>query len=134
MVAADHPLAGRETTTVPEVLELGTPWGVPPDTDPVWRDFWSAAPERAAAGGADVDRVQPMTHESLFDSVAAGQAVAITYASMAHVYAPEGVRFIRMSDLTPAVLAVAWRDEDTRAHVGDFVNAVCEVAGHQPQP
>ncbi len=132
MVAADHPLADRRSATVPDVLASGTPWGIPPDTDPVWRDFWSAAPERAAADGSDVDRVQPMTHESLFDSVAAGQAVAITYASMARVYAPEGVRFVLLSDLTPAILAVAWRAEDTRAHVGDLVTAACEVAGHEP--
>ncbi len=131
MVAQDHPLADSLATTVAEVLGTGTPWGVPPDTDPVWRDFWSAAPERAAAGGSDVARVQPMTHEALFDSVASGQSVALTYASLGRVYAPEGVRFIPMEDLTPAVLAVAWRSEDTRAHIGDFVAAVCAASGHE---
>lgn len=133
MVAEDHPLALSEETSVPDVLATGTPWAVPLDTDPVWRDFWSAAPERAAAGGADVPRVQPMTHEALFDSVAGGQSVVITYAAMERVYAPPGVRFVPLSDLEPAVLAVAWRVEDTRADVADFVEAVCSTAGHPAQ-
>ena len=132
MVAEDHPLAEQSTTTVARVLDSGTPWGIPLDSDAVWRDFWSAASERGAAGGADVARVQPMTQEALFDSVAGGQAVALTYASLERVYAPDGVRFLPVSDLTPATLAVAWRAEDTREYVADFVDAVRDIAAADP--
>ncbi len=132
MVAEDHILAGRATTTVADILDTRTPWGIPPDTDPVWRDFWSAAPEREAAGGADVARVRPMTQEALFDSVAGGQAVVLTYASLERVYTPDGVRFVAVSDLAPATLAGARRAEDTRGYVADFVSAVCAEAGHDP--
>ena len=130
MVADDHPLAQRESATVVDVLETATAWAVPPDNDPVWRDFWSAAPERAAAGGTDVPSVQPLTQESLFASVASGASVVLTYASMERVYQPEGVRFITMTDLAPATLAVAWRTDDRRPYVADFVNAVCTTSGH----
>ncbi len=134
MVPEDLALARRRTTTVAEVLSTSLPWAIPPDTDPVWRDFWSAAPERAAAGGADVARVQPMTHEALFDVVAGGQAVVVTYASMERVYAPDGVSFVPVSDLAPAVLAVAWRADDTRPYVADFVRAVRAASARAQWP
>ncbi len=52
---------------------------------------WSAAPERAAAGGADVERVQPMTLESLFQVIAGGDAVGLTHRAMEAVYHPPGI-------------------------------------------
>lgn len=134
MLAEDHPLATASEVTVAQLLAEGTPWAVPPDTDPAWRDFWSARPERAAAGGADVETVQPLTQEALFQVVAGGQAVVITYAAIEEVYRPPGVRFVPVAGLAPAVMAVAWRADDTRPDVAAFVTAVCEAAGHAPGP
>lgn len=130
MLAEDHPLADREHVTIAELLHHDTAWAVPPDTDVVWRDFWGAAAERAAAGGTDVEQVSPMTQESLFGVVAGGTAVALTYASMEEVYHPPGVRFVPVANIDPVVMAVAWRAEDTRADLGAFVTAVCRAAGH----
>ena len=115
-----------------QLLADGTPWAVPPDEDPVWRDFWSAAPERAAAGGDLVQRVDQVTQEGLFQVVASGRAIALTYAAMEQVYRPPGVVFVPVAGLTPAVLTVAWRAEDSRSDVGAFVDAVCAAAGHRP--
>jgi DNA-binding transcriptional LysR family regulator len=130
MVAEDHPLSARAQVSVAELLECPTAWAVPPDSDPGWRDFWSAAPERAAAGGSDVARVQPMTQEALFQVIASGTAVGLTYAAMEAVYHPPGVRFVPVSGIAPAVRAVAWRAGDERADVAAFVTAVCEGSGH----
>ena len=130
MLAEDHPLADRATVTVHELLAHPTAWAVPPDADPVWRDFWSAAPERSAAGGQDVDRVQPMTQEALFQVIAGGTAVGLTYAAMEAVYHPPGLRFVPVADIDPAVMAVSWRATDDRSDVRAFVTAVCRASGH----
>jgi DNA-binding transcriptional LysR family regulator len=132
MLAEDHALADRTEVTVAQLLADGTPWAVPPDEDPVWRDFWSAAPERAAAGGDLVQRVDQVTQEGLFQVVASGRAIALTYAAMEQAYRPPGVVFVPVAGLTPAVLAVAWRAEDSRSDVGAFVDAVCAAAGDRP--
>ena len=132
MLAEDHPLAGRAGVTVAELVAEGSPWAVPPDDDPVWRDFWSAAAERAALGARPVEPVSQLTQEGLFQLVASGRAIALTYAGMELVYAPPGVAFVPVTDLAPAVLAVAWRAEDRRPDVADFVHAVCTASGPGP--
>ncbi|HXV94246.1 MAG TPA: LysR substrate-binding domain-containing protein [Pseudonocardia sp.] len=130
MLAEDHPLADRDHVTVGHLVAAGTAWGVPPDDDPAWRDFWSAAPERAAAGGG-VEPVHALTQEALFQMVSSGRVVALTYASMEEMYRPPGVRFLPVQGIAPAVMAVAWRAEDTRPDVAAFVTAVCRAAGHE---
>ncbi|WP_433304454.1 LysR substrate-binding domain-containing protein [Actinoplanes sp. CA-030573] len=130
MLADDHPLAGRDEVTIAEVLAHATSWAVPPDDDPLWRDFWSAAPERAAAGGAGVIQIQPMSQEALFQVIAGGSAVALTYAAMEQVYSPPGLRFVPVANIAPAVMAVAWRVGDSRPDVGAFVTAVCRTFSH----
>lgn len=132
MLAEDHPLAGCTEVSVAELLEHPTAWAVPPDTDPAWQDFWSAAPERAAAGGADVDRVEQRTQESLFQVVAGGGVIGLTYAAMREIYHPPGVAFVPVRDLDPAVMGVAWRADGERPDVGAFVTAVCRASGHRP--
>lgn len=134
-MAEDHPLADRPEVTVAELLEHPTAWGIPPDTDPAWRDFWSAAPERAAAGGADVAASHQLTQEALFQVIAGGGAIALTYAAMREIYHPPGVTFVPVRGLEPAVMAVAWRTDGERADVGAFVTAVCRASGHRrPDP
>ncbi len=127
MLADDHPLSSLTSVTVADLVEAGTPWAVPPDDDPEWRDFWSAALERAAVGGTQVPTVQPLTQESLFQVVAGGGALVLTYAAVEEVYRPPGVRFVPVAGLEPATLAVAWRSDDNRADVAHFVGAVSEV-------
>jgi DNA-binding transcriptional LysR family regulator len=134
MLAEDHPLAGRSEVSIAELVADGSPWAVPPDDDPVWRDFWSAAPERAAAGGSDVEPVSQVTQEGLFQVVASGRAVALTYAGMQQIYNPPGVAFVPVADLAPAVLAVAWRAEDDRDDVAAFVDAVCTATARELGP
>jgi DNA-binding transcriptional LysR family regulator len=128
MLARDHPLADRAAVTVTDLVAAGTPWAVPFDDDPAWRDFWSARPEREDAGGADTARLQPLTQDALFELVASGDAVGLTYAAMEQVYRPPGVRFVPVADLGPATMAVARRRDDTRPDVVGFVAAMAEFA------
>lgn len=127
MVARDDALADRETVTVAELVASGLAWGVPTDDDPVWRDFWSAAAERAAVGGADVEVVQPATQDALFQTIASGRAVALSYRALVEMYRPPGIALLRVAGLSPAVLAVAWRSDDRRRHVAAFVDHVVEI-------
>ena len=76
----------------------------------------------------------PLTQESLFQQVAAGGAVGLTFAAMERIYRPPGIAFVPVRDLFPATMVVAWRAEESRADVAAFVTAVCETAGHELPP
>lgn len=134
MLAEDHPLATEREVTVAQIVASGTPWGIPPDADPTWRDFWSAAAEREAAGMPPVTGIHQITQEGLFQTVASGHAVALTYAAMERAYSPPGISFVPVGDLSPAVLAVAWRAEDGRGDVEAFVGVAASVAGAPTPP
>lgn len=128
MLPEDHPLASRSEVRIAELLDGSTAWAVPLDNDPLWRDFWSAAQERAEAGWPDVPTVGPLTQEAYFELVASGRAIGLTYAAIDPVYRPSGIRFVPVSDIAVAIRAVAVRTDDHRADVAAFVAAARTIA------
>lgn len=133
MVADDLPIAAAETVTMAELVATGLPWVTPPpEADPAWRDFWSAAPERAALG-ADLDRsVSPLTPAEYFSQVATGAAIGLVDAMIEPVYWPPGVRFVPVADLSPSQRVVGWRRDDDRAEVQEMVRTILAVADVMP--
>ncbi len=129
LVARDHPLARDETTTVAALVASGTPWAIPSDNDPVWRDFWSAADERAAVGGDDVDVIQPATQDALFQVIASGGGIGLSYRSLVESQRPDGIVCLGVAGLSPGVLGVGWRADDDRELVTTFARCVEEVLG-----
>lgn len=133
MVADDVPLAAAGTVTVAELVATGLPWATPPpEADPAWREFWSAAPERAALG-ADLDRsMTALTPAEYFSQVATGGAIGLADAMIEPVYRPPGVRFLEVSDLSPSHRVVGWRRDDDREDVTAMVRTILAVADVMP--
>ena len=122
LLPEDHPLAGRSSLTVTELLALPGPWAEPPSSDPTWRDHWTAAPERAARPDAPPlgTTIQVATFEEYQSLVASGAAIGLGLASTVSDYPWPGVAVVPVVDLAPTTLALGWRRGDARPLVAAF--------------
>jgi len=120
---ADHRLADRDEVAFEELLE--EPFLALPRSAGRLRDFWLAADER----GERPPRVtaEVTSADAAFEAVAGGVGLVLVAAGNAKLYKRQGVASRPVSDLGPATLAIAWRAEDGRALVADFVTA-CRTA------
>jgi DNA-binding transcriptional LysR family regulator len=121
---ADHPLAGRETLHIEDLLD--EPFVALPRSAGVARDYWLAADER---GGRPV-RVgaHAQTPDAAFEAVAARQGLVLLAAGNAQRYARPEIVSRPVDGIGPCELAVAWRAGDDRAAVRDFVAAAQAVS------
>jgi DNA-binding transcriptional LysR family regulator len=89
------------------------------------RDFWLAADER----GDQAPRVaaEVASADATFEAVAGGLGLALVATGNAKLYKRKGVASRPVSDLGPATLPIAWRADDARALVADFVTS-CRAA------
>ena len=97
------------------------------DTDDrLWRDFWLAADQRRQLP----PRVGPVvrTMDGLFAAVAAGTAVGLAPAGAARWYANPAVRFVAVTNLAPAALALAWPEGYRTTLAERFGRAAIELA------
>jgi DNA-binding transcriptional LysR family regulator len=123
-ISSRHPLAGRAQVNFAEIT--GEPFAALPVSAGPARDFWLAAacrggrPPRIAAEVSSADEV--------FELVSAGTAVTLLAEGNAIVYARAGITCIPVTGLEPALLAIAWRGDDHRACVRDFVRACRDAA------
>lgn len=81
VLAADHPLAGRDELTVEELLD--EPFGWIDDLDPVARDFWTLGDYRDGRPPRIGARITGF--DDLFAAVRAGRVIAASPASVATV-------------------------------------------------
>jgi DNA-binding transcriptional LysR family regulator len=99
-----HRLADRSDVTVAELL--GEPIVAAPSSDRVWRDYWILTAER---GGEPPNVVhEAATFEGELQAVGAGRGISITGLTAARWYARPGVAFVRVSDLAPCQIGLAW--------------------------
>lgn len=125
LLPARHPLAGRPSVTVAELVATGLPWAQPPPVDPVWRDFWTAAEQRAdLAGGGAVATGSPPNVESYLLAVAAGQLLGLTNAGIVATSVPADVAAVQVADMPPVHFAVARRPDDDRPAVRRLMDTV----------
>lgn len=89
------------------------------------RDFWLAADERGERPARVAAEVA--SADATFEAVAGGVGLALVAAGNAKLYKRKGVAARPVPDLAPATLAIAWRADDARALVADFVTA-CRAA------
>jgi DNA-binding transcriptional LysR family regulator len=66
--------------------------------------------------------------DETFEAVAAGTGLAVAAAGNAAHYAHEGVVARPLAGVAPAELCVAWRSDDARPLITDFVAACPQAA------
>jgi DNA-binding transcriptional LysR family regulator len=120
-----HRLAARPEVTVAQLLDSGLAWGEPPSTDPVWRDFWTAAEERASRGARGAIRtLTPHNMDVLMAEIASGEMLALTFDGLVGTYAMAGIRAVPVRGLAPVTFAAARRPGDERLVVRELVEAL----------
>jgi DNA-binding transcriptional LysR family regulator len=92
------------------------------------RDFWLGID----AGLAPRVAGEVRSADEAFEAVAAGTGVALASEGNARHYAHDGVVARPVAELAPALLAVAWRGDDSRPLVADFVAACSQAAATAP--
>jgi DNA-binding transcriptional LysR family regulator len=124
VLAADHPLARLER--VPAAVLAQEPFVWVDEMDPVARDFWTLADQRAGKPPKIGARITGM--EDLFTAVRAGQAVASSPASVAGALPWTDLTTRPVDGLEPARVAICWRPADVNPVVETFVNCARNVA------
>jgi DNA-binding transcriptional LysR family regulator len=114
-----HPLAAEDVLRVAQIVDEPWPWA---DTDPVARAFWTCEDYRGGEAAPRGPTIRSM--EGMLEAVRAGLCVATVPRSQAQVSALPGIAFRPVADLTPATLALGWR-EDGETPV---VQALVEIA------
>jgi DNA-binding transcriptional LysR family regulator len=118
-MADRHPLAGRDTIDVADLLD--EPFlALPPSAGPL-RDFWLASDVRGgrpARIGAEV-----ASTEETYEALADGRGVCLLAAGNARLVALGGVTVRPVNGLSLATLALAWRRDDRRPLVLDYARA-----------
>ncbi|MFN6572635.1 LysR substrate-binding domain-containing protein [Dendronalium sp. ChiSLP03b] len=123
-LSCDHPLAQREVLQMADLIN--EPFITVPAETGIWRDHWLATDERGGHPiiiGAEVNN----TNEAM-EAVINGQGVALVSESTTKAYTLSGQTFRPVKDVSPSVLAVAWRRDSLNSVVQDFVQACVEVS------
>lgn len=125
-LAADHPLAKKRSV---RRMDLAT------EAVPVWPPASPLlAAYRAAVDGIEggLERVPagPPVHDvsQLLEAVALGQGVAFVPASTARLHRRRDVAYIRVTDISPITVYVAWAETCRSKDVARFVRLAIEVA------
>jgi len=116
VLRADDPLAGRGSLRLADLADRRW-FRLPDGTDPVWRSYW----EGTGPGGVPRDGpVVRTVHECL-------QAVlwngSIGLAPLIHEL-PEGLVTVRLADMPPSRLIIAW----TRASTNPLIRSFARIA------
>lgn len=124
-ISAQHPLAGRQVVDFSELVD--EPIIALPALAGSQRDFWLAVDARA--GRAPIVAAEASATDEKFEVVSSGAAITLLAEGNAKIYSREGIVCIPVNGLEPASLAIAWRRDDRRPAVQDFVWACREAVG-----
>jgi DNA-binding transcriptional LysR family regulator len=114
-----HPLVGRDVIMFADLLDEQF-LALPATAGPA-RDFWLALDERKGHPVHIAEEV--MNADETFEAVANGTGIVLLSAGNAEIYRREGVITRPVGGLGPSEMAVAWRADDDRVVVRDFVAA-----------
>ncbi len=126
-MSSRHPLSKRESVSFSEIA--AEPLAALPRGAGAQREFWLAIDARhgaAAPVGAEVESA-----DETFEIVASGAAMVLLAEGNALVYVRPGVVCLPVEGLSPARLAVAWRDDSQSAAVTAFVQACLETVARR---
>jgi DNA-binding transcriptional LysR family regulator len=115
-LADTHPLAGRECVTFDEIAD--EPWIEVDDSDPVWCAFWRltglrSQPLRVGASGQSL--------ADLLEAARTSQAVGVVAESIARAQPWPHLTYVKVDDIPPSDIAVAWRRGQRSSLVDDFI-------------
>jgi DNA-binding transcriptional LysR family regulator len=114
----DHPLAGRDATTMAELS--GWPIVVNPTSGTVSELLWPAGARPEVAR-----RVR--TVEDWLIAIAAGQGIGLTAASTPELHGHPGVVFVPVTDAPAMTILLGWRDGPGHPARDDFRGVALEV-------
>jgi DNA-binding transcriptional LysR family regulator len=123
-LSSEHPLAQREVLQMADLVH--EPFIKMPGETGIWRDYWLANDQRGGhpiVFGTEVNN----TNEAM-EAVINGQGIALVPETTTQVYALSGQTFRPIKDVSPSVLAVAWRRDSSNSVVKDFVQACLDVS------
>jgi DNA-binding transcriptional LysR family regulator len=126
VLPADHPLAGRDAVTPQDVVD--EPWIWVEGADPRARAFWSLAEHRGDRPLRTGTRIN--SFEEAFGAVAAGLAITCQAESAVRAVGagfPQ-LRFVPLTGVAPAQVAVAWRTAHETPLARAFVRLALEIA------
>ena len=121
-VSDAHPLAGRESVSVSELL--AEPIVAAPPSPGPWRDYWILSEYRSSPAPVIAEAA---TFEAELHMVATGRGISITAMAAARFYSRPGVTFIPIHDLEPCRVVLAWWPTDTGI-VADLVTVASRLA------
>lgn len=124
VLQASHPLAHAETIAIGDLLDEH--WLQMPTRDRAWHDFWLASEYRG-----DVPPLlgpQVRTIEEQLAATATGAYVSLTPQSVAAFYPRPGIAYVPVADVSPSVIAIAWRRGDERPALREFIAAARATA------
>ncbi|MEV0647437.1 LysR family transcriptional regulator [Phytomonospora sp. NPDC050363] len=113
ILRSDDPLAGCESLGFAELADRRW-FRFPEGTDPVWRAYWTGAPDDVRRRGGPVVR----TAGECLRSVLWNGTVGL--APLGHAL-PDGLTAVRLTDLPASDLVIAWRSADRSSLVEAFV-------------
>jgi DNA-binding transcriptional LysR family regulator len=118
----DHPLAKRGEVAFEELLD--EPFhALPPSAGPL-RDYWLALDHRA--GRQPVRIGGPVSNaDETFAAIEEGSGIVLLAEGNARVYQRPGITTLPVSGLSPSEPAVAWRADDRRIAIRDFIEVLC---------
>jgi DNA-binding transcriptional LysR family regulator len=105
VMSTSHPLATRHTIVVRELFD--DPWIVAETDDAICRDFWLATSHRSGKPAKLGHTTKSI--DKFIQLVVAGEVVGLAAAWVEHAFGRPGVRFLQVTDIEPAVTALAWR-------------------------
>ena len=123
-----HDLANRESVSVADLLPEPI-IAAPPSLGP-WRDYWILTEYRSTPAPVVAEAA---TFETELHLVASGHGISVTAMAAARYYSRPGVVFVRIHDLEPCRVALAWWPEDT-ASVADLVTVATRISSIPQDP
>lgn len=132
IMSVNHPLATQEVVRFSQLLD--EPFVALPASTGVWRDYWLAIDHRD--GRPPVIGTEVKTSDEWMEAVANNFGICLTGTSTARFYPRPDIVCRPIDKITPTSVAVAWRRDDKRSVVADFVRCcerVASDAGHLHQ-
>jgi DNA-binding transcriptional LysR family regulator len=117
-----HPLARRPDVSFREIED--EPWIEVDESDPVWCGFWRltalrSTPVRVGASGQSL--------EDLLEAARTQQAIGVVAESVARAQPWPQLTFVKVTDIPPSDVAVAWRAGDASDLVSEFTATAREL-------
>jgi DNA-binding transcriptional LysR family regulator len=118
-----HPVAGQPEVSFADIAD--EPWIEVSDSDPVWCAFWRLTalrekPLRAGASGRSL--------EDLLEAARTRQAIGVVPESVARAQPWPALTFVKVTDIPPSDVAVAWHAGETSQPVADFIAIARDLA------